>query len=102
MDAGGCTKLIDDVSTVLTALPPYFLSTRRSAAHIFCRVAVIRGEFHAPARAMQGFSGAVKVSGVSDYIAPSNACVVSLQAGPVKLQPGDLEVRRVSSRRGVA
>lgn len=38
------------------------------------------------------FSGAVKVHNLSDYIAPSTACVISQQAGPIKLQAGDIEV----------
>lgn len=42
------------------------------------------------------FSGVVKVSGVSDFIEPSQACVVSLKAGKVD---ADDEARRAPSPR---
>ena len=45
------------------------------------------------------FSGAVKLGNLSDYIAPSNSCVVSQQAAPVvKLGGGD-EVRAPPAHR---
>ena len=42
-------------------------------------------------------SGAVKLRNVSDYIAPNQACVVSLRGG--KLSADDDEARRPPARR---
>lgn len=36
---------------------------------------------------MASFSGAIKLSGVSDFIAPSQSCIVNVQEGKLQEQP---------------
>ena len=49
----------------------------------------------ASACSTMSFSGVVRLNSISDYIAPSNSCVVALQAhaGPVSVSADDSEVR---------
>jgi hypothetical protein len=42
---------------------------------------------------MAQFSGAVKLNNLSDYIAPSQACVVNLKGGKLSADDEDAEAR---------
>jgi hypothetical protein len=45
-----------------------------------------------------GFSGAVKIGDLSDFIAPSQSCVVTLEGNKILDASSDLEVRRCGRR----
>ena len=47
------------------------------------------------------FSGAVKIGDVNDFIAPSQACVVSLEGGKLAAAAADAEVRLGKSLRAL-